>query len=112
MGKAAIEVREEGGEEGGGPLRGADAREAELDDEAILQGPPEALDPAFGLRRAGRDVPDPELPQDAAELGRMLGALQFFVERPVGVVADEDAEAIAVEDSGATRGGPRVGREG
>ena len=52
----------------------------ELDDEAILQGPPEALDPAFGLRRASRDVPDPELPQDAAELGRMLGALQFFVE--------------------------------
>ena len=54
--------------------------EAELDDEAILQGPPEALDPAFGLRRVGRDVSDSELSQDAAELGRMLGALEFFVE--------------------------------
>ena len=47
--------------------------EAELDDEAILQGPPKALDPAFGLRRASRDVPDPELPQDAGRTGSDAG---------------------------------------
>jgi hypothetical protein len=52
-----------------------DACEAELDDEAVLQGAPEPFDAAFGLRRAGRDVADAEVVKDAAELGRMLGAL-------------------------------------
>jgi hypothetical protein len=31
-----------------------------------------------------------------AEVGGLLGALQFFGERPVAIVADEDIEAIAV----------------
>ena len=44
-----------------------------------------------------RDVADAEVAQDPAELGGVLGALQLFLHAPVGVVADEDAEAIAVE---------------
>ena len=48
----------------------------------------------------GGDVADPEVPQDLAELGGMLPALQLFLETPVDVIADEDAEAIPVEDHG------------
>ena len=46
------------------------------------------------------DVADAEVPQDLAELGGVLGALELFLEAPVGVVADEDAEAIPVEGHG------------
>ena len=74
--------------------------EAELRDEAILQGLPESLDPAFGLGGVRGDVADAEVPQDLAELGRMLGALELFLEAPVGIIADKDAEAIAVERHG------------
>jgi hypothetical protein len=73
MGKAAIEVSQERGEEGGGGLEGGDVVEPELDDEAVLQRAPEALDAVLGLRRAGRDVADAQVVQDAAEVGRVLG---------------------------------------
>jgi hypothetical protein len=33
-------------------------------------------------------------------VGRILSPLEFFLEAPVGVVAHEDAEAIAVEGHG------------
>ena len=77
-----------------------DPVEAQLGDEAILQGLPEPFDAALGLGRVGRDVADAEVPQDLAELGGMLGALELFLEAPVGIIADEDAEAIAVEGHG------------
>jgi hypothetical protein len=43
------------------------------------------------------NVAHPELLQDAAEVGGMLGALQLLGERPVAIGAHEDVEAIAVE---------------
>jgi hypothetical protein len=100
MGEPAVVVGEERGEAGVGRREGGDPLEAQLDDEAVLQGAPEALDAALGLGRAGGDEPDGEVLEDRAEVGRVLAALEFFRERPVGVVADEDAEAIAVEGQG------------
>ena len=97
MGEAPIEVDEERGQEGIGALGGGDAVEPELDHEAVLQRAPKALDATFGLRRAGRDVADAEILQDATEVGRMLGALELLLHRPVAVVPDEDVQAIAVE---------------
>ena len=47
LGQAAVVVGEVGGQEGLGRLDGLDAVEAELGDEAILQGFPEALDAAL-----------------------------------------------------------------
>jgi len=73
---------------------------SQLGDEAILQGFPEALDAALGLGRVGADVADAEVAENLAELGRVLGALELFLEGPVRVIADEDAEAIAVEGDG------------
>ena len=58
---------------------------------------PEALDAAFGLRGMGLDGGDAELLEDPAEVGRVLGPVQFFLQRPVRVVADEEIQAIAVD---------------
>lgn len=69
-------------------------------DEAILEDGPEPLDPPLGLGRARGDVADPEVPEDLAELGGMLPALQLFLETPVGTLAGDDAEAIPVGNRG------------
>jgi hypothetical protein len=98
--EAAVVIDEIGGQVGLGRGHRRVAAEAELGDEAILEGVPESLDAALGLGRVGDDVADPEVPQDLAELGRMLPALQLFLETPVGIIADEDAEAIPVEGHG------------
>ena len=45
----------------------------------------------------GPNEPDAEGFQHAAEVGRVLVTLQLFGERPVGIVAGEDVEAVAVE---------------
>ena len=107
-GEAAVVVREELGEEGIGGLEGGDAAQPQLADEAVLQGLPEALDAAFGLRRARGDEPDAELAQDAAEVSGILGAAQLLLKSPVRIVADKDVEAIAIEGQGqAVRGDER-----
>lgn len=46
------------------------------------------------------EVADAELLKDLAEVGWTLGALELFLKRPVLVVADEDAEAVALEGHG------------
>src|SRR5437879_6651391 len=96
-GEAAVEVGEEGGQVGIGRLEGGDPAEAQLADEAVLQGLPQTLDAALGLRGVGLDIADAELLQEAPEVSGVLGAVQFFFERPVVVVAHEDVEAVAVD---------------
>jgi len=66
--------------------------QAQLGDEAILQRWPEAFDASLGLGRARRDEADAELAQDVAKVRGVLCAAELLVERPVGVVADEDIE--------------------
>src|SRR5437667_337000 len=77
-GEAAIEVGEERRQEGGGGLERPDPAQAQLADETILQRLPEAFDAAFGLRGVGGDVANAEVLEDAAEVGRVLSALQFL----------------------------------
>ena len=74
--------------------------EAELAAQAILKDTPEAFDAAFGLRRLCGDEGDAELRESATELGRLALAGEFFFERPVGIVANEDATAVAIEGGG------------
>ena len=100
MGEAPIVVGEELRQEGVGGLARGDAAQAEADDQAILQGAPQPFDAAFGLRRAGGDVADAEVVQQAAEVGRVLRALEFLFEAPVRIVADEDVEASPYKASG------------
>ena len=104
MGEAAVVVGQELGEVGVGGRPGDEAAQAELDDEAILQGAPEAFDAPLGLRGSSGPEADGEVSEDLAEVGRVLVALEFFRERPVRVVADEDAETIAVQGQRETVG--------
>src|SRR2546430_1474507 len=85
--EAPVEVGDEGRQIGVGGLEGRDPSEPQFADEAVLQGLPQPLDAALGLRGVGLDVADPELLQDAPEVGGVLGAVQLFLERPVAVVA-------------------------
>jgi hypothetical protein len=99
VGEAAVEVGAEGGEEGVGGLAGREGVETQLGGQPVLQGAPEPFDAAFGLGRAGRDVADGELLEDAAEVGGVLGAQELLLQGPVRVIADEDVQAIAIATS-------------
>ena len=74
--------------------------QTQLAGEAILKSAPEAFDAALGLGTLGSDVGDAELLQSAAELSGLAAAGELFFHRPVIVVANEDAVAIAVETEG------------
>src|SRR5438876_211441 len=100
----AREALNEGGQElrekRVGLLEGVERAQAQFADEAVLQGAPEAFDAAFGLRRLRGDEPDAEGLEHAPEMGGVLVAAQLFGERPVPIIALEEAEAIAVERHG------------
>src|SRR4029453_18063784 len=85
LGKVTVVGREVGGQEGLGPRAGLDPAEAELGDEAVLEGGPQAFDATLGLGRVRGDVADPEVPQDLAELGGMLRALELLLKGPVRI---------------------------
>ena len=59
----------------------------------------------FGLRGASGPEANGEVAENLAEVGGVLMALEFLLEGPVGIVADEDAEAIAVEGQREAVGG-------
>src|SRR2546427_5998282 len=98
--KAVGEIDEELGEEGIAGLEGLDVAQPQLTGQAILQRGPQPFDAPFGLGRVGPDKADPEGPEHAAEVRRVLVPLKLFGERPVGIVAGEDIEAVAVELQG------------
>ena len=71
--------------------------EPQFASEAILERAPEPFDAAFRLRRVGPDEANAEGLQHAAEVRGVLVALELFGQRPVGIIAGEHVEAIAVE---------------
>ena len=98
--EAAVVVGDEAGQDAIGRVDVASSRQTEFAGEAVLEHAPEAFDAAFGLRALGGDEGDAELFKSAAELSGVALAGELFVERPVIVVAGEDAAAIAVEGDG------------
>jgi len=95
--EAAIVIGDKLAQDGIGPLQIAGLGEAEFTGEAVLQDAPEAFDAAFGLGSLRGDEGNSELRQGAAELSGLLMTGELFVERPVIVIASEDATAIAIE---------------
>src|SRR5207247_4387344 len=82
-------------EEGLGGGRGGETPQAQLLDEAILERPVGALDPALRLRAVGAETVDGEGAKGAAELresGATLGA--------IAGLDMKDAEPVAVERHG------------
>jgi len=82
--------------------QGAGADAAEFADEAILEGPPKALDAAFGLRGGGGNPPDAELLEGTTHLsGGAADAAQLLGERErLAGIAVEDAVAVAIDGDG------------
>src|SRR5689334_13632812 len=95
--EAAVVVGQEMAQHGIGANQIGSASQAEFAGEAILKSAPETFDAPLGLRRVRSDVGDAELRQGPAELSGLAFAGELFCERPVIVVADKDAVAIAVE---------------
>ncbi len=73
------------------------AGETKFADQAVLTGAPGALDAALGLGRVGGDLLDAEFVEGASQLGGRLFSGELFGQGPVGIVALEDAVAVAVE---------------
>ena len=96
-GEALVVIGAEAGEDVVGGVEVASVGEAEFADQAVLAGAPGALDAAFSLGRAGRNLLDAEFFQSAAQMGGALFAGELFGQGPVGIVALKDAVAIAVE---------------
>src|SRR5208282_2366869 len=96
-GKALVVVGAEALEHGVGLLQGGGAGEAKFADQAVLAGAPGALDTALGLGRVGGDLLDAEVVESPSELGGRLFSGELFGQGPVGIVALEDAVAVAVE---------------
>src|SRR5208337_1818966 len=104
-GKALVVVGTEALEHGVGLLQGGGAGEAKFADQTVLKGAPGALDAALGLGRVGGNLLDAEFLESPSELGRRLFSGELFGQGPVGIVALENAVAVAVEAEGyAVRG--------
>src|SRR5208282_1192953 len=104
-GEALVVVGAEALEPGVGLLQGGGAGEAKFADQTVLASAPGALDAALGLGREGGDLLDAEFLESPSELGRRLFSGELFGEGPVGIVALEDAVAVAIEAEGyAVRG--------
>jgi hypothetical protein len=95
--EAAVVVGQEMAQHSIGAVQIGGASQAEFAGEAVLKSAPETFDASLGLWRVRGDVGDTELRQGPAELSGLAFAGELFGERPVIVVADKDAVAIAVE---------------
>jgi len=107
-GEAPVKVGQERNEHLVGLFAGGGVGEPEFAAQTILASAPEAFDASFGLGRVGGDLLDAEFLKGAAALGWQLLTGEFFGDAPVGIVALEDAMAIAVEAEGHAVGGDEL----
>ncbi len=104
-GEALVVIGREAGERCVGIGQGGGASEAQFADETVLKGAPGALDAAFGLGRVSGNLLDAELVEGASELSGRLFSGELFGERPVRIVALENAVAVAIKTEGNAVGG-------
>ena len=111
-GEALIVARDVAREEGCGPGEVADAGEAELTDQAILEGAPDAFDATLRLRRRSGDPGDTQLPEGAPDLGGIGAAAQLFIQRKRRAFAAlEDAVPIRVDRDREAMGSHQVAEQ-
>lgn len=107
--EARIVAREKPIEHALGVGERAGLREPEFDDEAVLEGAEEALDPSLAFRGRGGDPANAELMQGAADLGGGDGPFELggpalrgpriAVKEPVAVGVGCDGDAIAPDET-------------
>ena len=101
MREARVIAREKSIEHALGLGQRTGVREAQFCHEAILEGPKEALDATFPLRRGGGNPADPEFLQRPADLRRGHGPLQLLGQAAWGAgIAMKQAMAIGVGSGG------------
>ena len=101
MSEAGIVAWEEAIEHALGLRERARLGEAELDDETILEGTEEPLDPSLGLRGMRADPADAEFLEGTADLGRGGPALKLLGQGERGAgIAVEDPVAVGVSGTG------------
>ena len=99
-GETAVVIHDELAQHGVGRVDVVCLGEPQFAGETILEHAPETLDAAFGLWAASGDEGDTELLEGAAELSRLTLSGELFFDRPVVIMAEEDAAAIAVKSPG------------
>ena len=97
MGEAPVVVGAEAVEHGVGLCQSGGVGEAKFADQTVLASAPGAFDAALGLGRVGGDLLDAEFFERASELSGRLFSGELFGQGPVGIVALEDAVAVAIE---------------
>lgn len=101
--EAGIVAREKSVEDALGLREGTRLGEPELDDEAILQGAKEPLDPSLRLRGVRADPADTEFLEGAPNLGGLRPALELFSHGQRGAgIAVKDPVAVGVGYTGAS----------
>ena len=98
--EAAVVVGQEATQDLVGGVQIVGTGQTQLAGKTILKSAPETFDATLGLRTLSGDVGDAELIQSAAELRGLTAAGELFLHRPVIIVANEDAVAVAVETDG------------
>ena len=106
-GEALLVIGAKAGEHPIGLFQSGGLGQAKFADQTVLASAPDALDAALGLGRVGGDLLNAEFLERASQLGGSLFSGELFGQRPVGIVALEDAVAVAVERSEERR----VGKE-
>lgn len=110
--EALIVAGDVGGQKGVRSGEVADAREAELTDQPILEGSAEALDAAFRLRRRGGDPLDAEFGKRPADLGGIGAPAQLLLQRQRRLFRSmEDAVVIGVDGDRQAVGGGDLAEE-
>jgi len=99
--EARVVAREKPVQDALGLGEGPGLGQAQLDDEAILEGAKEAFDAAFGLRRTGGNPANAQLLEGAADLGGLGPACELLdhTERSAGI-AVKDPMAIGIGGTG------------
>ncbi|HKV81594.1 MAG TPA: hypothetical protein VJP02_25835 [Candidatus Sulfotelmatobacter sp.] len=78
-------------------FHGPGLSQTEFADQAVLTDAPEALDASLGLPRVGGDLLNAEFFESTSKMRGGLLPGELFGQSPLGIVALEDAMAIAVE---------------
>lgn len=110
--EAGIVAREKSVEDALGLREGTRLGEPELDDEAILQGAKEPLDPSLRLRGVRADPADTEFLEGAPNLGGLRPALELFSHGQRGAgIAVKDPVAVGVGYTGASIAAEQLAEE-
>ncbi len=80
-----------------------DFRQAQFAHQTVLEGAPQALDAALGLRRTGHDDFDAQFLKRATHLGRQLFSGQLLFQRPMVIVALQSGMLVTIQSQGNAR---------